>query len=180
MKRVSLAALLSLFLIGRVFAQQLSPDEIVKRLDPATAVTAKPGLRASPWSNTPGNRGAGEEEATALPSVSLSVPFDYNSDKLTPDGIISLRGLAAALKDPKLSNYRFKIAGHTDAKGTPEYNQKLSERRAQAVRDYLVFQYDMEPTRLDTVGYGRTQLADPTRPEDGVNRRVQVLNVGTK
>src|SRR5262249_37184980 len=139
MKRTLLVAFISYSFVAPLFAQQLSPEAIVKQLDPSTAVLAKPGLRSSPFGSTPEMRGAGEEEAVALPSVSLNVPFDYNSDKLTPDGFIALRSLAAALQDPRLSNYRFKIAGHTDAKGTAEYNQKLSERRAQAVRDYLVF-----------------------------------------
>lgn len=177
MKQIALVAFAIAAMSVQAQAQQPSTEEIIKRLDPATAVTARPGLRASPWAK----RGATEEDGqVAAPSIDLNIPFDYNSDKLTPDGIITLRRLGAALKDPRLSNYRFKVAGHTDAKGTAEYNQKLSERRAQAVRDYLVFQYDMEPDRVETEGYGFTQLIDASRPEDGVNRRVQVLNLGSK
>lgn len=177
MKSIVLVAFVGMAMMVQAHAQQPSTEDIVKRLDPATAVTARPGLRASPW----GNRGATEEAGeTAPPSIDLNIPFDYNSDKLMPDGIITLRRLGAALKDRRLANYRFRVAGHTDAKGTAEYNQKLSERRAQAVRDYLVFQYDMEPGRLETAGHGFAQLVDPSRPEDGVNRRVQVLNLGSK
>ena len=117
----------------------------------------------------------GEEKP---PSVDLYIPFAYNSDKLTTEALLTLKRLGAALKDTRLSGYRFKIAGHTDAKGSVEYNQKLSERRAAAVRNYLVFQYDIEPDRIETVGFGKTQLLDPSKPEDGVNRRVQVINVG--
>jgi outer membrane protein OmpA-like peptidoglycan-associated protein len=69
-----------------------------------------------------------------------------------------------ALKDPSFPNSRFRIAGRTDAKGTAEYNQRLSERRAQAVRNYLVFQYCMDPHRLDAVGYGLGPLRHDTRP----------------
>jgi outer membrane protein OmpA-like peptidoglycan-associated protein len=110
----------------------------------------------------------------------LHIPFEYNSDKLTPDAILILRRLGAALKNPRLASYRFKLAGHTDARGSVEYNQKLSERRAAAVRDYLIFQYDVESQRIEAVGLGKSQLADPSRPEDGINRRVQVINVGSK
>jgi outer membrane protein OmpA-like peptidoglycan-associated protein len=59
-----------------------------------------------------------------------------------------------------------------------DFRQKLSERRAIAVRDYLIFQYDVQPDRVEAVGFGKSQLVDPTRPEDGINRRVQVINVG--
>jgi outer membrane protein OmpA-like peptidoglycan-associated protein len=177
MKRIPVAALIIWSSFGFAHAQQPSTEDMVKRLDPATAVSTRPGLRETPW----GNKNLTEEGADpALPSLDLNIPFDYNSDKLTPDGIITLRRLGAALKDPRLASYRFKVAGHTDAKGAADYNQKLSERRAQSVRDYLVFQYDMEPNRLETAGYGFTQLADPTHPDDGVNRRVQVINVGAK
>jgi outer membrane protein OmpA-like peptidoglycan-associated protein len=89
-----------------------------------------------------------------------------------------LKRLGAALKDTRLSGYRFRIAGHTDARGSQEYNQKLSERRAGAVRNYIVFQYDLEPDRIETVGFGKSQLLDSSKPEDGINRRVQVINLG--
>jgi outer membrane protein OmpA-like peptidoglycan-associated protein len=92
--------------------------------------------------------------------------------------MLTLKRLGAALKDPRLSNYKFKIAGHTDAKGSAEYNQKLSERRAASVRNYLIFQYDLEPERIETAGFGKSQLLDPAKPEDGINRRVQVINIG--
>lgn len=66
--------------------------------------------------------------------------------------------------------------GHTDAKGSADYNQKLSERRAEAVRQYLIAQFALDKSRLTAKGFGKTRLLDPTKPEDGVNRRVQVLN----
>ena len=56
------------------------------------------------------------------------------SAELQQDAQITLQQLGTALKDPSLAKYSFTIAGHTDAKGSPEYNQKLSERRAEAVR----------------------------------------------
>jgi len=84
---------------------------------------------------------------------------------------------AAALRDPRLAAFSFLIAGHTDAKGGVEFNQKLSERRAEAVSHYLVTQFGIAPARLSAKGYGKSQLLDPANPEDGVNRRVQVINV---
>jgi outer membrane protein OmpA-like peptidoglycan-associated protein len=112
------------------------------------------------------------------PSVDLYVNFAFNSAELLQDARITLDQLGEALRDPRLSAYSFKIAGHTDAKGTVEYNQALSERRAEAVAAYIVKNFGIAPARLSTTGYGKSRLLEPSRPEDGVNRRVQVINVG--
>jgi outer membrane protein OmpA-like peptidoglycan-associated protein len=90
----------------------------------------------------------------------------------------TLKRLGAALKDARLSGYRFKVAGHTDAKGSKDYNQKLSERRAEAVRNYIAFQYDIELDRIEAAGFGKSRLLDPSKPEDGINRGVQMINLG--
>ena len=145
-------------------AQEPSTEDVVKALTPTKKLRSPRGLTIQ-----------GEDKP---PSIDLHIPFEYNSDKLTTEAMLTLKRLGAALKDPRLSGYRFKIAGHTDAKGSAEYNQKLSERRAAAVRNYLEFQYDIEPDRIETVGFGKTQLLDLSKPEDGINRRVQVINVG--
>jgi outer membrane protein OmpA-like peptidoglycan-associated protein len=147
-----------------VRAEEISTDDIVKALVPTKKLRSPRGLTIE-----------GEQ---AAPSINLYIPFEFDSDKLTTEAMLTLKRLGAALKDDRLNNYRFKIAGHTDAKGAAEYNQKLSERRAAAVRNYLVFQYEMEPDRIETVGLGKTQLLDPSKPEDGINRRVQVINLG--
>jgi outer membrane protein OmpA-like peptidoglycan-associated protein len=145
-------------------AQEPSTEDVVKALVPAKKLRSPRGLTIQ-----------GEDKP---PSIDLYIPFEYNSDKLTTEAMLTLKRLGTALKDPRLGSYRFRIAGHTDAKGSAEYNQKLSERRAAAVRNYLVFQYDFEADRIETVGYGKSQLLDPTKPEDGINRRVQVINIG--
>jgi outer membrane protein OmpA-like peptidoglycan-associated protein len=76
------------------------------------------------------------------------------------------------------TRFSFIIAGHTDAKGGGEFNQKLSQRRAEAVRSYLITQFGIAGEKLTPKGYGKSQLLDPANPEDGVNRRVQVINTG--
>jgi outer membrane protein OmpA-like peptidoglycan-associated protein len=120
-----------------VSAQEPSTEDVVKSLVPIKKLRGARGLTIQ-----------GDDK---LPSIDLHIPFEFNSDKLTTEGLLTLKRLGAALKDPRLSGYRFRIAGHTDAKGSMEYNQKLSERRAEAVRNYLVFQYDIEPDRIETV-----------------------------
>ena len=117
--------------------------------------------------------GGGEEQPL---SVNLYVNFEFNSAELTSDARITLDQLGTALRDPKLAAFSFVIAGHTDGVGSPDFNQKLSERRAEAVRSYMINQYGIAANRLSAKGYGKSQLLDPDHPEDGVNRRVQVIN----
>jgi outer membrane protein OmpA-like peptidoglycan-associated protein len=165
-----------LVLGGLLFATSAgaqSVDDIKKSLTPT--------FRGLPDLSDPNERGITivEPAKPNPPSIDLHIPFAFNSDQLMPDAIVILRRLGEALKDPAFANSKFRIAGHTDAKGTAAYNQALSERRAQVVRNYLVFQYDMDPTRLDAMGYGFTQLSDPAHPDDGINRRVQIVNTGS-
>jgi outer membrane protein OmpA-like peptidoglycan-associated protein len=110
-------------------------------------------------------------------SVNLYVNFAYDSAELTSDARITLDRLGYALVDDRLKSFMFMIEGHTDAKGSDDYNQKLSERRAEAVRQYLMAQFGIDAGRLTARGFGKARLFDPIRPEDGVNRRVQVLNL---
>ncbi len=112
-------------------------------------------------------------------SVNVYINFAFNSAELTSDARITLDRLGTALRDPQLAPFAFTIAGHTDAVGGDAFNQKLSERRAESVRSYLIAQFGIAAERLTAKGYGETQLLDPANPEDGINRRVQVINVGT-
>jgi outer membrane protein OmpA-like peptidoglycan-associated protein len=169
---IAIVAGMSALLVAAAAQTALSPNTIECALDPKCP---KPQQRTR--SVVP-QRGVVVEGAPAEQplSVNLYVNFAYNSAELTSDARITLDGLGAALADPRLAGYNFLIAGHTDAKGGVEYNQKLSERRAEAVRDYMVRQFRIAPQRLSAKGYGKSQLLDPSRPEDGVNRRVQVIN----
>ena len=74
----------------------------------------------------------------------------------------------------------FILAGFTEAKGSETYNQGLSERRADAVRQLLSKQYGIEAGNLVTVGYSLSQLKDPANPFAAENRRVQVINAAEK
>ena len=60
------------------------------------------------------------------------------------------------------------------------YNQGLSERRADAVKRFLLEKYGIEAGSLVTVGYGKTQLKNPSDPLAADNRRVQVINTSDK
>lgn len=119
------------------------------------------------------------EVARARPSIDMEVPFDYDSASITPRAEPSLKALGEALAHPDLNADRFLLAGHTDAKGTAEYNRGLSERRAEAVKKFLVERYAINADRLLAIGYGFEILKLAADPLAGANRRVQVSNVGT-
>src|SRR5262249_1815832 len=80
-----------------------------------------------------------QEGAAAPPPVQfdLLANFEFNSDQLTQAAKENLDQFAKAIKDPRLAGSKFEIDGHTDAVGPEEYNQGLSERRAEAVVSYL-------------------------------------------
>jgi len=118
-------------------------------------------------------RDAGETEQ----SVNLNIPFESNSSVLRPQAAAQLKQLELALDSASLEKDRFVVAGHTDAKGSVQYNKLLSLRRAEAVKNFLVAK-GMDASRLDTVGYGSERLLDPDRPEDPANRRVEIRDLG--
>jgi OOP family OmpA-OmpF porin len=105
--------------------------------------------------------------------------FDFDKSVLKPEGKAKLDDLAAKVKD---INLEVVIAvGHTDATGPDGYNQKLSVRRSEAVKAYLVSK-GIEKNRIYTEGKGEAQpVADnKTREGRAKNRRVEVEVVGTR
>jgi outer membrane protein OmpA-like peptidoglycan-associated protein len=111
------------------------------------------------------------------PSVNIEVPFAFNSAEISEDAVSALTSLGKALQDGSIKSSDMLLAGHTDAKGKAEYNQNLSQRRADAVREYLVTNFNVGADKLVSVGYGREKLKDPGHPYADVNRRVQVVNL---
>lgn len=132
----------------------------------------------SPQPKTRGIRPKDEEEPQAAPEVNLPiVNFEFDSAQLTAQARRVLDQLAIALQSDELGGSRIVIEGHTDAVGSETYNRDLSERRAQAVRDYLADR-EVDPTRLTVVGKGMSELLDAEDPAAAVNRRVRVINQG--
>src|SRR6202008_5197894 len=89
----------------------------------------------------------------------------------------SVQALGKALSDPALKGSTFVVAGHTDAIGGEEFNQGLSERRADTIKRYLTEKYGINGSDLVTVGYGKTKPKDANAPMDPTNRRVQAVNI---
>jgi len=101
----------------------------------------------------------------------LEVTFELGSDRLTAGARKNLDEFAKALSDPALAARRFRVDGHTDGRGRDETNLRLSQRRAEAVRGYLV-SAGVDPARLEAQGYGRSR-PKTNDPLDPANRRVE-------
>lgn len=115
----------------------------------------------------------------AAPRISFQVEFAFNSAELTPKATGILNELGRALTSPDLAAYRFQLTGHTDGVGNPDYNLALSKRRAASVRDYLTRTFGVSSGRLVAIGRGSQQLLDPANPASDVNRRVEIVNLGS-
>lgn len=113
-------------------------------------------------------------QAAAGPKGPVAIQFQYNSASLTGPARQDLDQLAAVIKAGEIVSLRFRIEGHTDAKGSPEYNQKLSEQRAESVVSYLVTRHGIDPNRVSWEGKGQRDLYDTQNPYDPLNRRVTI------
>lgn len=198
---LSIGAALSFGIGSALAADEVTEDQILKALTP----TKKPltrglsvGGSAAPAANpaqskfvssvrgrTTRSLSASEREEIAAivkdkPKIDLEITFDYNSADISSKSIASVQALGRALSNAELKGSTFVVAGHTDAAGGEEYNQNLSERRADAIKKYLIDKYGINGSDLVTVGYGKSKLKDPSQPLAEVNRRVQVVNMETK
>jgi outer membrane protein OmpA-like peptidoglycan-associated protein len=95
--------------------------------------------------------------------------FDYDSDRLKPGAYNELNRITNVLN--QYPQTTILVEGHTDSRGSDQYNQQLSERRAQSVKNALV-QQGVDPRRIEAVGYGESQ---PISSSDAMNRRVNIV-----
>jgi len=112
--------------------------------------------------------------------AAIPILFPYDSAELTPEAMKDLDQLGTALTSNRLAPCCFEIEGHTDDRGSDEYNLGLSERRARSVIDYLVRTFGIDGQRLTPVGRGEKKPIADNGSEAGRtrNRRVQVVNLG--
>jgi outer membrane protein OmpA-like peptidoglycan-associated protein len=118
--------------------------------------------------------------ANSKPKIDLEITFDFNSAVIGSKAVPQVTELGKALTSEDLKGRTFILAGFTDAKGSETYNQGLSERRADAVKQFLTEKYGIDAGNLVTVGYGLKQLKDPANPFAAENRRVQVVNAADR
>jgi outer membrane protein OmpA-like peptidoglycan-associated protein/opacity protein-like surface antigen len=103
----------------------------------------------------------------------LQIQFDFNKADVKPEYANNLKETADFMnKYPQTTTV---IEGHTDSVGKAKYNQTLSQKRADSVRDYLIKNFNISPDRLSTKGYGEEKpiASNDTEEGRGQNRRIQ-------
>jgi outer membrane protein OmpA-like peptidoglycan-associated protein len=142
-------------------------QQIIDQLAPPPVTTTVPGSAGGPPMRT-------RNLKPVQRSIDLVIQFDFDSAKLQTVSKPLLDQLAEALKSERLTAMRFQIEGHTDAKGSEAYNRALSQRRADAVQQYLVEQ-GISVDRMAARGLGFSQLLYPDQPQAAENRRVRIV-----
>ena len=85
--------------------------------------------------------------------------FDFDRDILNEEFFKDLSRLATEMRN--FPDCRFEISGYTDSRGSDEYNDKLSQRRADTIRQLLIERENYDPAVLEAVGYGERRLQVP-------------------
>jgi len=106
--------------------------------------------------------------------IGLPIKFERNSSSLNNGSIKYLKQLGLMLKLDKMANKTIMLVGHTDAEGTEDYNQSLSEMRSSAVKEHLVSNYQVNTDVIFTSGKGETEILTGVSKNASMNRRVEV------
>ena len=158
---------------GAIVAPKAAPAPAP--MAPAAAPVAEPAKPAAAPAPAP----APAPVAAAKVTYAADAFFDFDKAVLKPEGKAKLDDLVAKVKG---INLEVIIAvGHTDAVGADGYNQKLSVKRSEAVKAYLVSK-GIEKNRVYTEGKGEKQPVADNKTKDGraKNRRVEIEVVGTR
>ncbi len=124
--------------------------------------------------------GTGTARRLSLPG---NLTFAYDSADISPEGRAEMEKIAEAFRKflgEDLLTATFIIEGHTDPTGTPEYNQKLSQRRAESVKAWFIGALQLNPAHVQTVGYGATRPVEGapltgTTDEMQAHRRTEIV-----
>ncbi len=147
---------------------------------PAPVAPAAPAPRAAPAPEpAPAPAPAPQPPAATKVTYAADAFFDFDKSVIKPEGKAKLDDLVGKVKD---INLEVIIAvGHTDSVGSDAYNQKLSVRRSEAVKAYLVSK-GIEKNRVYTEGKGEKQPVADNKTKEGQakNRRVEIEVVGTR
>jgi OOP family OmpA-OmpF porin len=164
--------------------QQLTPGGTTRgiRLGQPPA-TARPDTPASTGASTgrlaPTRQPSQGGQASQGGEANLTVPFASGSSTISPAAERVLNELGQALTSAKLAQFKFRVEGHTDTVGSPETNKTLSEQRAASVTEYLETKFNIDKSRLESVGMGEEELLVATGPQvaSAANRRVRVVTL---
>jgi len=110
-----------------------------------------------------------------------NILFDFNKATLRPESHIVIDSLATIMQESP--SIRVEISGHTDTRGSSSYNRKLSQARAESVRNYLISQHSIDPARIIARGYGEDRpivYPEETEADYQKNRRVEFTVLGNQ
>ena len=118
------------------------------------------------------------EALAVLPIAGALINFDFDSSEINQDSYQLLNEFGKAIKHG-LPDSVIMIAGHTDSRGSDEYNRKLSEKRAKSVADYLMLAHGISPDQLIIKGFGEKQpiAQNDTEEHRLLNRRVEFIRI---
>lgn len=138
-------------------------------------LSACAGLPTRDWPPPEPPVTAVERAPLELLRVELDVKFEFDRQVVRPESYPDIQAVAGFMH--QFAQTTTLVEGHTDAIGTEAYNQRLSERRAMAVREVLINQFDIHPGRVDAVGFGELNPVADNETEEGraVNRRVEAV-----
>ena len=155
------------------------PDCMPKKEAPKQAPTpASPAAPAAPAAPAPAAKPAPASVKQAI-VIQADALFDFDKSVVRPDGKKRIDEALAKLQGVDLEMVI--ATGHTDSVGTDAYNQKLSERRAAAVKEYLVSK-GIPAAKVTTIGKGESQPVATNKTAEGrqKNRRVDIEFKGVK
>jgi len=161
----------------------------------APSAAARPAIELAAAAGRPGAAGEGDDVPAGYSNLDellaqtggltasnapifmpSDVLFGYDESFLRPEAVTSLQKLGELIR--RSPGARFRIEGHTDSFGGPDYNARLSIARAESVKTWLAQNMGIDPARIDTRGLGSTK---PLAPTDGtieqqqLNRRVEIV-----
>lgn len=183
--KLSLALAASAAMVGATAYAQLPPDQYVQDpfgnavVDPFGECVRSIGGQNLPACGAPLVTVAAEPPPTPVrETITLGTDtfFDFDKATLKPAGKEALNDLAAQVRGRATEATSIDVVGHTDSIGTEAYNQTLSERRAQAVVDYMI-QEGINPSLISARGMGETDpiASNATAEGRAQNRRVDVV-----